>query len=166
MPAASIRSAQRIVGAQAPTKGRGRCARPALVLPFDARADRRLPSSFGLVLEGLAFERLIGDRGSDTDAIRDWGAAHGIEAVIPSKRNRKAPILHDREAYKRRHKVENLFGRIKDLGRIVLRKGKTSRRYAGRLRQPRPHPRQHPTLSVDPRRGQHRPSCRAPAGWP
>lgn len=84
-----------------------------------------------VLLEGLAFERLIGDRGYDTDAIRDWCAAHGVEAVIPSRRSRKMPIPHDREAYKKRHKVENLFGRIKDLGRIVLRKDKTSRSYAG-----------------------------------
>jgi transposase len=87
--------------------------------------------------EGIAFKRLTGDRGYDTDAIRldsaavQRCAAHGVEAVIPSKRNRKMPIPHDREACKGRHKVENLFGRIKDLGRIVLRKCKTSRSYAG-----------------------------------
>ena len=54
-----------------------------------------------------------------------------VEAVIPSKQNRKAPIPHDRQACKSRHKVENLFCRIKDFTRIVLRKGKTSRSYAG-----------------------------------
>ena len=83
------------------------------------------------LLEGLAFERLTGDRGYDTDQLRDWAEAPGAEAVIPSKRNRKVPIPHDREAYKERHKVENLFCRIKDYGRIVLRKCKTSRSYAG-----------------------------------
>jgi transposase len=51
--------------------------------------------------------------------------------VIPSKRNRKTPIPHDREAYKTRHKVENLFCRTKDFARITLRKCKTSRSYAG-----------------------------------
>ena len=83
------------------------------------------------LLDGLKVERLIGDRGYDTDAIRAWCAERGIEAVIPSKRNRKAPIPHDRAAYRERHRVENLFCRIKDFGRIVLRKCKTSRRYAG-----------------------------------
>jgi transposase len=83
------------------------------------------------LLEGLSFERLIGDRGYDTDELRDWAEEHGAEAVIPSKRNRKAAIPHDREAYETRHKVENLFCRIKDFGRIVLRKCKTSRSYAG-----------------------------------
>jgi transposase len=83
------------------------------------------------LLEGLAFERLIGDRGYDTDELRDWLAEHGAEAVIPSKRNRKTPIPHDREVYKTRHKVENLFCRTKDFTRITLRKCKTSRSYAG-----------------------------------
>jgi len=83
------------------------------------------------LLEGLSFERLIGDRGYDTDELRDWAEERGAEAVIPSKRNRKVAIPHDREAYGTRHKVENLFCRIKDFGRIVLRKCKTSRSYAG-----------------------------------
>src|SRR4051812_14705179 len=96
------------------------------------------------LLEGLAFERLIGDRGYDTDELRDWLEEHGAEAGIPSQRNPKAPlpppppahpgrapIPHDRAAYRERHRVENLFCRIKDYGRIVLRKCKTSRSYAG-----------------------------------
>lgn len=83
------------------------------------------------LLEGLAFERLIGDRGYDTDELRAWLEERGMEAVIPAKRNRKQPIPHDRKAYQGRHKIENLFCRIKDFGRIVLRKCKTSRSYAG-----------------------------------
>ena len=83
------------------------------------------------LLEGLAFERLIGDRGYDTDELRDWAEELGAEAVIPSKRNRKAPIPHDRAAYRERHRVENLFCRVKDFTRAKLRKCKTSRSYAG-----------------------------------
>ena len=51
--------------------------------------------------------------------------------MIPSKRNRKVPIPHDRVRYRTRHRIENLFCRIKDFGRIVLRKCKTSRSYPG-----------------------------------
>jgi transposase len=49
----------------------------------------------GSLLEGVAFACLIGDRGYDTDAIRLDSAAvqrcaeRGIEAVTPSKRNRR-----------------------------------------------------------------------------
>jgi transposase len=83
------------------------------------------------LLDGLMVERLIGDRGYDTDAIRAWCAERSVEAVIPSKRNRKLPIPHDRAAYRERRRVENLFCRTKDFTRIVLRKCKTSRSYAG-----------------------------------
>ena len=83
------------------------------------------------LLEGVTFAQLIGDRGYDTDDLRAWCAARAVEAVIPSKRNRKVPIPHDRQAYRKRHRVENLFCKIKDFTRIMLRKCKTSRSYAG-----------------------------------
>ena len=70
------------------------------------------------------------DRG-DSDEVRDWIAGHDAEGVIPSERNRKTPIPHDREACKRRHKVENLFCRTKDVARITPRTCETSRSYAG-----------------------------------
>jgi transposase len=83
------------------------------------------------LLDGITFERLIGDRADDTDAIRAWCAERGIEVVIPSKRNRKVAIPHDRERYRTRHRIENLFCQVKDHTRIILRKDKTSRSYAG-----------------------------------
>ena len=83
------------------------------------------------LLEGLVVERLIGDRAYDTNELRDWCAEHGAQAVIPSKRNRKVQIPHDRERYRTRHRIENLFCRVKDWTRIILRKDKTSRSYAG-----------------------------------
>ncbi len=50
--------------------------------------------------------------------------------MIPSKRDRKAPIPHDRAAYRERHRVGNLLCRVKDFTRITLRDCETSRRYA------------------------------------
>ena len=83
------------------------------------------------LLEEVACACLIGDRAYDTDVIRTWCAEHGIEVVIPSKRNRKVPIPHDRERYRTRHRIENFFCRVKDYTRIMLRKDKTSCSYAG-----------------------------------
>ena len=83
------------------------------------------------LLEGVSLASLLGDRAYDTDALRAWCAEHGVEAVIPSKRNRKVPIPHDRARYRARHRIENLFCRAKDYTRIALRKDKTSRSYAG-----------------------------------
>lgn len=112
-----------------------RCGRPLcfLLTPGQA-ADCRHAET---LLADVAFACSIGDRAYDTDAIRldsaavQRCAAHGIEVVIPSKRNRKMPIPHDRARYRTRHRIENLFCRIKDHTRIVSRKDKTSRSYAG-----------------------------------
>ena len=48
-------------------------------------------------------------------------AERGITACIPSKSNRKAPIEHDRTLYRQRHRIENMFGRLKDWRRIHTR---------------------------------------------
>jgi transposase len=50
---------------------------------------------------------------------------------LPKRRGAEAVIPHDRAAYRERHLVDNLFCRIKDFTRIVLRKCKTTRSYAG-----------------------------------
>ena len=54
---------------------------------------------------------LLGDKGYDADWFRQALAERGITACIPSKSNRKKPINHDRELYRQRHKIENMFGR-------------------------------------------------------
>jgi transposase len=40
---------------------------------------------------------------------------------IPSKINRKIQIPHVRTLYRQRHKIENMFGRLKDWRRIHTR---------------------------------------------
>ena len=45
-------------------------------------------------------------------------AERGIVAFIPSKSNRKMLVEHDRKLYRQRHKIENMFGRLKDWRRI------------------------------------------------
>ena len=51
-------------------------------------------------------DRLLGDKGYDSDNIRNDLAERGIEPVIPPRSNRKVPIEYDREAYKRRNLIE------------------------------------------------------------
>ena len=51
-------------------------------------------------------DRLLGDKGYDSDDIRNNSADRGIEPVIPPRSNRKTPIEYDREAYKRRNLIE------------------------------------------------------------
>ncbi|MGL4494775.1 MAG: IS5 family transposase [Beijerinckiaceae bacterium] len=64
---------------------------------------------------------LLGDRGYDAGWFRNALAQRGITPCIPSKANRKAPIAHDKSLYRQRHKVENMFGRLKDWRRIATR---------------------------------------------
>lgn len=65
------------------------------------------------------FDRLIADRGYDTNAIRSAIAGQGAEVVIPSTTSRRAPIPYDRDAYKARNLVERLWCRLKDWRRIA-----------------------------------------------
>ena len=75
-----------------------------------------------LMLEALPKAKvLIGDRGYDADWLRQAIADRNIAACIPSKVNRKVPIPHDAALYRQRHKIEIMFGRLKDWRRIHTR---------------------------------------------
>lgn len=64
---------------------------------------------------------LLGDRGYDADWFRAALAERKITACIPSKRSRKVMIHHDAALYRQRHKIEIMFGRLKDWRRIHTR---------------------------------------------
>ena len=66
-------------------------------------------------------KHLLADRGYDADWFRNELKEKGISPCIPSRKNRKEPIAHDEELYKQRHKVENMFGRLKDWRRVATR---------------------------------------------
>lgn len=64
---------------------------------------------------------MLADRGHDADWFRNAPLARGIEPCISSKTNRKVPIPPDKDLYRQRHKIENMFGRLKDWRRIATR---------------------------------------------
>ena len=64
---------------------------------------------------------MLADRGYDADWFRDALREKGIAPCIPPKKNRKADIAYDKTLYKQRHKVENMFARLKDWRRIATR---------------------------------------------
>ena len=75
-----------------------------------------------LMLDSLPpAKQLLGDKGYDADWFRKALDQRGIAACIPSKSNRKVQIPHDTVLYKQRHKIENMFGRLKDWRRIHTR---------------------------------------------
>ena len=64
---------------------------------------------------------LIADKGYDSDTFRDALAAKNIEPCIPPKSNRIVQLAYDKGLYKLRHRIENMFGKLKDWRRIATR---------------------------------------------
>jgi len=64
---------------------------------------------------------LLADRGYDADWFRNALIARDIQPCIPSRKNRKVAIPHYPTLYKTRHKIENMFTRLKDWRRIATR---------------------------------------------
>jgi len=63
-------------------------------------------------------KELLADKGYDADWFLAALAKCRIAACIPSKSNRKPAIPYNAVLYKQRHKIENMFGRLKDWRRI------------------------------------------------
>ena len=61
------------------------------------------------------------DKGYDSDAIRAYVNQLGGVAVIPPKANRAAKPAFDEHLYRERHRIENLFARLKSFRRIATR---------------------------------------------
>jgi transposase len=78
-------------------------------------------------------KKLIGDRGYDSNAIRDDLKGRVIEPVIPPKSNRTEPIGYDREAYKRRNLIERCVNALKQSRRIATRYEKTAKAFLSML---------------------------------
>ncbi len=64
---------------------------------------------------------IVADKAYNSKKIRLLLAQRHIEGCIPAKSNAKIPIEHDRETYKKRHVIENMFARIKDWKGLALR---------------------------------------------
>jgi transposase len=64
---------------------------------------------------------LLGDKGYDSNWFRAALASKGIQACIPSSNSRKVAIPHDKTLYRQRHKIENMFAKLKDWRRIATR---------------------------------------------
>lgn len=72
----------------------------------------------------LKIGRLLADRGYDSKDFREWLAIRAVQSVIPGRKNLKTPIIYDKEVYKRRHRVENIFSRMKQWSSLALRREK------------------------------------------
>ena len=64
---------------------------------------------------------LLADKGYDATWFRDGLIGKGIWPCIPPRKNRKYTASFDKSLYKQRHKIENMFGRLKDWRRVATR---------------------------------------------
>jgi transposase len=64
---------------------------------------------------------LIGDRGYDSNAFRTRLAELGIDACIPPLKHRFVQYPYDKALYQQRHRIENMFAKLKDWRRIHTR---------------------------------------------
>jgi len=66
-------------------------------------------------------EWLIADRGYDADWFRSALKDKGIRSCIPGRKSRGKAVRYDKRRYKRRNRIEIMFGRLKDWRRIATR---------------------------------------------
>ena len=66
-------------------------------------------------------EWMLADRGYDADWFRDALKDKGIRACIPGRKTRKKTVRYDKRRYKRRNRIEIMFGRLKDWRRVATR---------------------------------------------
>lgn len=64
---------------------------------------------------------LLADRGYDADWYRDALQAKGITPCIRVENPAKKTIKYDKRRYKRRNRIEIMFGRLKDWRRVATR---------------------------------------------
>jgi transposase len=65
--------------------------------------------------------RVIMDKGYDSDAIRAYVNQHGGVAIIAVNASRAIKPPFDQHLYRERHRIENLFARLKAFRRIATR---------------------------------------------
>ena len=86
--------------------------------------ERQVSNHKGAVLMFDALpcaKELIGDKGYDSDWFRAALTERGITPCIPPRKNRKVQYHYDKVLYRQRHKIENVFARIKDWWQVATR---------------------------------------------
>ena len=62
---------------------------------------------------------LLGDRGYDADWFGEALQDKKIRHCIPGRKKRKTPVRYDKRRYKRRNRIEIMFGRLKGWRRVA-----------------------------------------------
>ena len=82
------------------------------------------------LIEDLSPGYVIGDKGYDSDPLRQKIRRHGAKPVIPTRKGSRRR-RYDRTRYKLRNEVERFFNRVKHYRRVATRYDKTDPNYFG-----------------------------------
>jgi putative transposase len=141
-PPACRRGAQGKRGADAQGLGRSRgglstkihAATEALGLPLRliGTPGQRNDIAFAHeLIDGLAAEVAIADKGYDADHLAERIADAGTEVVIPPRRNRTYRRAYDEDLYKERNRIERFFNKLKQFRRVATRYDKLLANFMG-----------------------------------
>jgi transposase len=72
---------------------------------------------------------VVADKGYDSDALVAEIESTGAQSVIPPRRNRCDLRHWDKDRYRARHLIENLFARLKQFRRLATRYDKLADRF-------------------------------------
>ncbi|QFU07198.1 Transposase DDE domain protein [Palleronia sp. THAF1] len=64
---------------------------------------------------------LLGDRGYDADWFREDLINKKIKPCILGRKSRDTPVKYDKRRYRKRNRIEIMFGRLKDWRRVATR---------------------------------------------
>jgi len=62
---------------------------------------------------------MLADRGYNAKWLRDALEQKGIKPCIPGQKSRSMPVKYDKRRYKRRNRIEIMFGRLKGWRRVA-----------------------------------------------
>lgn len=83
------------------------------------------------VIREITGGNVVADKAYDSNAFRAAIAAQGGKPCIPPKTNRVESIPYSKHTYKKRHRVENFFQKIKRFRRVATRYDKLAETYFG-----------------------------------
>lgn len=72
---------------------------------------------------------MLADRAYDADYVREQIQRAGATAVIPGKKNRIVPIVHDADIYKERNHIERAINGLKRFRAVATRFDKRAANY-------------------------------------
>ena len=74
---------------------------------------------------------LIADKAYDSSALREAVSTNGVKTSIPARSNRTTPVPFSAKLYRRRHRIENFFQKIKRWRRVATRYDKLAETFLG-----------------------------------